>query len=117
MKRQQTWTNGAKTELDQSRAYQLLTIARNEFELDAQTDLFKDGELRSATYAIIEALPKKYRKKIPNGSFVDIASIILLQKASTGYQIGLQAGLDKAYQAPAPQTAKEAWILDHPEEA
>lgn len=92
MKKQLTWMNGAKTDTDQARATRLLNIARDEFELDAQADLFKDGELRSATYAVIEALPAKYRKKIPNGSFVDIASIILLQRASEGYQIGLEAG-------------------------
>lgn len=115
MKKQATWTNGTKDERDDYKSKQILEIARNEFELEAQTALFVNPEIRSATYAIIEALPAKLRKKVTNGAFVDIASIILLQRAAAQYQVGLTAGLAQDYQTTASPTNAQDRVFNDSE--
>lgn len=86
-KKQLHWANGSDP-----RAVQVLAIAREQFELDAQEALFNSDEILSATYAVLEALPPKARKRVTDASFVDIAALILLQRAQAQYQVGQVVG-------------------------
>lgn len=115
MKKQAIWTNGPKDERDDYKSKQILEIARNEFELEAHTALFINQEIRSATYAIIEALPIKIRKKVTDGAFVDIASIILLQRAAAQYQVGFKASLDKDSRDTTSPTIEKDGLFENTE--
>lgn len=73
-------------------AEDVLAIAREQFGEDAEEALFNNPEIYSATFAVVQALPKRLRNKVTDEAFRDIASILLLQRAAEGYKIGLVAG-------------------------
>lgn len=87
-KKKNAWVTAGRTDLLKAIDRQVLEIARDGFELEAQEGLLNDEQLVSTVYAIVEALPEKIRKKVTDGAFVDIASVLKLYQASTGYQIG-----------------------------
>lgn len=92
--KQRLWMNGASESnaISRLKARRVLSIAQTEFETDALEALLDDEEIKVATYAIVEALPKRLRAKVTDIAFLDIASIILLQRAQAQYEIGVATG-------------------------
>lgn len=73
------WTTGTRS-FDEDLGLDVLDIAReNPY---TENDLKHNLELRGAVYAIIESLPRKVRKHIAYQHKVDIASVIILQRAA-----------------------------------
>ena len=85
------WTNGSSS-LNTAISEDVLNIARSQFGEDAEIALFNNEEIRTATYAVVQALPARLQKKVTDEAFLDIAAILLLQRASEGYKIGLATG-------------------------
>lgn len=93
-KPQAIWTTGNNW-IDLEMADELLKIAKDDFYEDAEIGLLNDEELRVAVYAIIEALPKRLRKKVTDEAFFDIACVLVMQRAVSAYKIGLAHGNQK----------------------
>lgn len=82
------WISGSRY-IDIAMSEDVLNIARTEFLEDAEIALFNNEEIRIGTYAIIQALPVRLRKKVTDVVFLEIASILILQRASEAYKIGV----------------------------
>lgn len=80
------WTSGHRS-FDENLGLDVLDLARGNpnTEKDLQTNL----ELRGAVYAIIGSLPKRVQRRITYDNKVDIASVVILQRAAS-YQAALK---------------------------
>lgn len=85
------WTTGGSP-FTEAVAEGVLSIAQSQFREDAEIALFNNEEVRTAVYAVVKALPVRLQKKVTDEAFLDIAAILLLQRASEGYKIGLATG-------------------------
>lgn len=102
------WTTGSSS-FDEDLGRKVLALARE--NPNTEKDLEQSLELRGATHAIIESLPKRVRKKLTHQHKVDIASVIVLQRAAATQVAYEDCGLTFQPETPVDEYA----IPDRPD--